>query len=60
MRIRRIALLVVSFVVAASAPLAAQVRADPGTVINGRVAVRVTVTLSDNCPTCSARSSESF
>jgi hypothetical protein len=48
MRIRRIALLVVSFVVAASAPLAAQVRADPGTVINGRVAVRVTVTLSDD------------
>ena len=30
------------------APLAAQVRADPGTVINGRVAVRVYVTLSDN------------
>src|SRR5690349_5360748 len=31
------------------APLSAQgVRADPGTVINGRVAVRVYVTLSDN------------
>ena len=29
-------------------PLDAQVRADPGTVINGRVAVRVYVTLSDN------------
>jgi hypothetical protein len=29
------------------APLAAQVRADPGTVINGRVAVRVYVILSD-------------
>jgi hypothetical protein len=29
-------------------PLAAQIRADPGTVINGRVAVRVYVTLSDN------------
>src|SRR5512147_285410 len=48
MRIRRIALLFVSFVVARSAPLAAQLRADPGTVINGRVAVRVTVTLSDD------------
>jgi hypothetical protein len=34
---------------AAHAPLSAQgVRADPGTVINGRVAVRVYVTLSDN------------
>ena len=33
---------------AVHAPLAAQVRADPGTVINGRVAVRVYVTLSDN------------
>jgi hypothetical protein len=33
---------------ATHAPLAAQVRADPGTVINGRVAVRVYVTLSDN------------
>lgn len=33
--------------VTAALPLAAQVRADPGTVINGRVAVRVYVTLSD-------------
>jgi len=30
------------------APLPAQMRADPGTVINGRVAVRVNVTLSDH------------
>jgi hypothetical protein len=30
------------------APAGAQVRADPGTVINGRVAVRVYVTLSDD------------
>src|SRR5262245_11845262 len=40
---------VVSLAVAMRAePLAAQIRADPGTVINGRVAVRVYVTLSDN------------
>lgn len=32
---------------ALSAPLGAQLRADPGTVINGRVAVRVYVALSD-------------
>lgn len=32
----------------AGSPLHAQLRADPGTVINGRVAVRVYVTLSDD------------
>ena len=38
-----------SMLAAVHAPLMAQgVRADPGTVINGRVAVRVYVTLSDN------------
>ena len=45
---RKIVLLIVSLVVGGSAPLAAQLRADPGTVINGRVAVRVNVTLSDD------------
>jgi hypothetical protein len=33
---------------AVTSPLRAQLRADPGTVINGRIAVRVYVTLSDD------------
>ena len=36
------------FAAVVATPLAAQVRADPGTVINGRVAVRVYVVLADN------------
>ena len=50
MPIRRLLSLVVLLVVmlvVGTPPLVAQVRADPGTVINGRVAVRVYVTLSD-------------
>jgi hypothetical protein len=46
--IRRTLANVVLASMAASWPLGAQVRADPGTMINGRVAVRVYVTLSDN------------
>ena len=44
---RRIAVVAVLLAATLSRPVAAQVRADPGTVINGRVAVRVYVTLSD-------------
>src|SRR5687767_7892361 len=40
-----LALLLAAF---ARAPLGAQLRADPGTMINGRVAVRVYVVLADN------------
>ena len=44
---RRTAVFALLFATALSGPIRAQVRADPGTVINGRVAVRVYVTLSD-------------
>lgn len=44
---RRIAVFALLITTALSRPLGAQVRADPGIVINGRVAVRVYVTLSD-------------
>jgi hypothetical protein len=46
--IRRTLANVVLASIAISWPLRAQVRADPGTMINGKVAVRVYVTLSDN------------
>jgi hypothetical protein len=48
MPVPRIVTLVAMMVVGVIAPVAAQVRADPGTMINGRVAVRVNVTLSDD------------
>lgn len=44
---RTLAGIVMLSMLAAANPLHAQLRADPGTVINGRVAVRVYVTLSD-------------
>ena len=47
MQSRRIAVVALLFATGLSRTVAAQVRADPGTVINGRVAVRVYVTLSD-------------
>jgi len=47
MPFRRIAVFPLLLATALSEPIGAQVRADPGTVINGRVAVRVYVTLSD-------------
>lgn len=47
MPFRRIAVFALLLATALSGPIGAQVRADPGTVINGRVAVRVYVTLSD-------------
>jgi hypothetical protein len=45
---RRTAVFGLLFATALSRPVGAQVRADPGTVINGRVAVRVYVTLWDD------------
>ena len=47
MPFRRIAVFPLPLATALSGPIGAQVRADPGTVINGCVAVRVYVTLSD-------------
>jgi hypothetical protein len=44
----RWALLALISIAAVDRPLGAQVRTDPGTVINGKVAVKVAVTLSDD------------
>jgi hypothetical protein len=46
--VMRAALWIPALLAIASFPISAQVRADPGTVVNGKVVVRIDVTLSDD------------